>query len=113
MVAGKKVLFVKKPGGDPGIRGAVCLSLAPDQPLAFSSSVTKRPSKAFVGWREKKKEKKTPQDVVNESQQGDATAASHVTVAHLLLQGMRHKPGVEAAGSPDSARGRGENKAIK
>ncbi|XP_075877764.1 synaptotagmin-7b isoform X1 [Nelusetta ayraudi] len=26
--------------------------------------------------------------------------------------GKRHKPGVEAAGSPDSARGRGENKAI-
>lgn len=41
------------------------------------------------------------------------TAASHLAVARLLLQGKRHKPGVEAAGSPDSARGRGENKAIK
>uniref|UniRef100_A0A8C7XQT7 Synaptotagmin-7 n=1 Tax=Oryzias sinensis TaxID=183150 RepID=A0A8C7XQT7_9TELE len=30
----------------------------------------------------------------------------------LSLQGMRNKPGVEAAGSPDSVRGRGENKAI-
>uniref|UniRef100_A0A3Q3X3V9 Synaptotagmin-7 n=1 Tax=Mola mola TaxID=94237 RepID=A0A3Q3X3V9_MOLML len=28
------------------------------------------------------------------------------------LQGMRNKPGVEAASSPDSVRGRGENKAI-
>lgn len=51
--------------------------------------------------------------VVNKSQQGDAAAASHLTVSHLVLQGKRHKPGVEAAGSPDSARGRGENKAIK
>lgn len=31
----------------------------------------------------------------------------------VSLQGKRNKPGVEAASSPDSVRGRGENKAIK
>lgn len=36
-----------------------------------------------------------------------------VCVSLSLLQGKRNKPGVEAASSPDSVRGRGENKAIK
>lgn len=90
---------------------AGCSLLAPNQLLSphlsyFTARLEPDPSLKPLWWA-------LLVVIVNNDQDIAVTSISPIALCLVSLQGKRNKPGVEAASSPDSVRGRGENKAIK